>query len=88
VLGYGTIASIGAVNSATQYYGFLSGSGNTAVENMTTSSESTIGVILGGNIVSGVFGAGWTITYLNGYFTVRNLSAIAFSNVTWYAVRY
>jgi hypothetical protein len=88
VLGYGTIASIGAFNSATQYYGFLSGSGNTAVENMTTSSESTIGIILGGNLVSGVFGAGWTITYLNGYFTIRNLSAIAFTNVTWYAVRY
>jgi hypothetical protein len=55
---------------------------------MTTSSESTIGIILGGNLVSGVFGAGWTITYLNGYFTIRNLSAIAFTNVTWYAVRY
>lgn len=65
---------------------------NTHVENMTTANgtggEDTIGVIIGGDILASALGSGWSFTYYDNYFRLRNLSSLGYTNIKWYAVRY
>ena len=82
--------SAGAVTSITITAG--GSANNTHVENMTTANgtggEDTIGVIIGGDILASALGSGWSFTYYDNYFRLRNLSSLSYTNLKWYAVRY
>tara|TARA_B100001250_G_scaffold90870_1_gene75524 strand:- start:1819 stop:3345 length:1527 start_codon:yes stop_codon:yes gene_type:complete len=61
----------------------------TPVEGMTTNNQDTIGVLVGGTPIVSSFGQLLTITYYNGYFTIRNNSTtLTLADIRWYAIRY